>query len=170
MLLERDANEHATPYEPPPMRDRLPTLPHDLREYAWIHTGPPSETRLAAAPTDANDASREDDGRDASDANDANDANDEMNEMNEIETGLLVDLWHSDVPRVAATDTTVCSDHREAFVLSLLDGESTVGALLEIADLPVAEVLAILCELCARGVVTLDRSRRIDTPVPNAAA
>jgi hypothetical protein len=29
-------------YEAPPSRDRLPTLPEDLSEYAWIHTGPPS--------------------------------------------------------------------------------------------------------------------------------
>lgn len=132
------------------MRDRLPTLPHDLREYAWIHTGPGSEP---PPPVMTKADPRDEDPLDA------------------LETGLLVDLWHSDVPRVVPTsDTTVLSDHREAFVLSLLDGQSTVGALLEIADLPVGEVLAILCELCARGVVTLDRSRRLETLTPEPLA
>jgi hypothetical protein len=152
------------------MRDRLPTLPHDLREYAWIHTGPPSvaaeraerASRTPAAPVARH---RESHVRELEPA-----VEDAIDAMDSIETGLLVDLWHSDVPRVASGGTTSCTDHREAFVLSLLDGASTVGSLLEIADLPVAEVLAILCDLCARGVVTLDRSRRVETPAPNVAA
>ena len=140
----------ARSYEPPPMRDRLPTLPHDLSEYAWIHTGPDSERPPGVAPV------RED----------------AIDPLDAMETGLLIDLWHSDVPRVSAADPKACTvDHREAFVLSLLDGESTVGSLLEIADLPVADVLAVLCDLCARGVVALDRSgRRADSTPPEALA
>lgn len=26
----------------PPVRDRMPTIPYDLSEYAWLHTGPSS--------------------------------------------------------------------------------------------------------------------------------
>ena len=26
----------------PPVRDRMPTIPYDLSEYAWLHTGPAS--------------------------------------------------------------------------------------------------------------------------------
>ncbi len=26
----------------PPVRDRMPTIPYDLTEYAWLHTGPAS--------------------------------------------------------------------------------------------------------------------------------
>jgi len=51
-------------------------------------------------------------------------------------------------------------DHREAFVLSLLDGESSLEELAAAADLPGAEVLAIIRELCARGIVSLDRTQR----------
>jgi hypothetical protein len=137
------------------MRDRLPTLPHDLREYAWIHTGPGSES----PPPVTSSLSRSEPPREE--------------ELDAIETGLLVDLWHSDVPRLVAADggaRCVVDDHREAFVLSLLDGESTVGAILEIADLPVAEVLTILCELCARGIVTLDRTKRLDSLTPEPLA
>jgi len=102
-------------YEAPPVRDRLPTIPHDLSEYARSETGP-----------------------------------------------ALHDLWPSDVPSAIGTarDHAAHVDHREAFVLSLLDGESSLEELASAADLPGAEVLAIIRELCARGIVSLDRSQR----------
>ena len=36
--MERE--NQASLYEAPPMRDRLPTIPHDLSEYARTETGP----------------------------------------------------------------------------------------------------------------------------------
>ena len=42
-------------------------------------------------------------------------------------------------------------------VLSLIDGQSTVGDILERVGSPDAEALGVLCDLCARGVITLER-------------
>ena len=148
-------------YEAPPPRDRLPTLPEDLTEYAWIHTGPPSwsedrpshdEDGIQEARTDAETAS-------------------EQSALDDITAGLLVDLWHSDVPTLAASVETVV-DEREARLLSFVDGQATIGTLLEVAGLPTPDVLGIMCELCARGVITLDRSQRLarrDSDVPAVA-
>ena len=131
-------------YEAPPSRDRLPTLPEDLSEYAWIHTGPPSWSREAAA----------------SEALEASPPGDEPSALDTITAGLLLDLWHSDVPHIVAPVTTVV-DESELRLLSLMDGETTIGTLLESSGLPLANLLGSLCELCARGVVSLDRSRRL---------
>jgi hypothetical protein len=51
-------------------------------------------------------------------------------------------------------------NHREAFVVASIDGQSNCAMLVDVVDLPSGEVLAILCNLCARGLVSLDRSER----------
>ena len=119
---------NARQYEAPPVRDRLPTIPHDLSEYARAETGP----ELLRDPLSA------------------------------LTSGPLIDLWPSDVPSVIGPPRAYAErvDHREAFVLSLLDGESSLEELAAAADLPGAELLAIICELCARGIVALDRTQR----------
>jgi hypothetical protein len=66
------------------------------------------------------------------------------------------EVGHYDVPRVVA-DAAEVDDHREAFVLSLVDGTSNVGELLAIAGLPAVDVLAAVAALHARGVITLER-------------
>jgi len=38
------------------------------------------------------------------------------------------------------------------------DGQSSVEALLERSELPGAELLTILCDLCMRGFVAFDRA------------
>lgn len=129
-------------YEAPPPRDRLPTLPEDLSEYAWVHTGPPSwSSEPFAAP-----------------AEDVTES--EQSALDDISAGLLVDLWHSDVPTVLGAVEAII-DEREAHLLSLMDGRATIGTLLETSGLALPDVLGALCELCARGVVGLDRSRRL---------
>ena len=129
-------------YDAPPPRDRLPTLPEDLSEYAWIHTGPPSW---------ADDPPSGDDVVEA--------ATSEPTALDDMTAGILVDLWHSDVPNLVTSVETVV-DENEARILSLVDGRATIGTLLEVSGLPLPDVLGILCELCARGVITLDRSQR----------
>jgi hypothetical protein len=118
-------------YEAPPVRDRLPTIPHDLSEYARIQTGPSPEAH-------------------------------HDDPLHAMTSGPLVDVWPTDVPCVtgSAAQHAAYLDHREAFVLSMLDGESSLASMLDAVDLPGAEVLAIICDLCARGIVTLDRSGR----------
>jgi len=132
--------------EAPPTRDRLPTIPEDLSEYAWIHTGPPSwSDGLAVAVAVEQDA--------------CDDAT--ASTLDDVSAELLVDLWHSDVPNVVAyayVETVV--DANEARILSLLDGYATIGTLLETSGLAFPDVLRALGELCARGVITLDRSQR----------
>jgi hypothetical protein len=116
----------------PPMRDRLPTLPHDLSEYARETCGPESWSAAEAA--------------------------DATFDEGEMISGPLLEVRRSDVPRVAAT-TQECVDqgldHRAGFILSLLDGCSNVETVLDAAGLPEHQTLEVLCDLCARGIVTL---------------
>ncbi len=129
--------------EPP--RDRLPTLPFDLTEYARESTGPasysahPQADLLAAWALDGH-----------------------VDPSFARATDLLVDISPEDVPFVpiAADELAGLVNHREAFVVASIDGQSTLDALAYTVDLPAGEVLAIICNLCARGVVALDRSRR----------
>jgi hypothetical protein len=46
-------------------------------------------------------------------------------------------------------------DHREGFLLSLIDGRTTVEMLLELAAMPRREVLRVLARWLALGVITL---------------
>jgi hypothetical protein len=117
------------------MRDEMPTLPYDLSEFARAHTGPFSWT---------DDTTFDDE------------------PLDEIVAGPLVGVRRSDVPCVAARpDGSVLPalDHRQYFVLSLLDGCSSVENLIDSAGLPESETLTILCELCARGVVFFEPQR-----------
>lgn len=179
-------------YEAPPSRDRLPTIPRDLTSFAWIHTGPPSRlyeemVRVGAIRDDLRQMSRITDvaelfepAREAREDltseiidlsdddvtldDDSSDPWFRPSEVDDMTTGMLIDLWHSDVPRVVTYVTTVI-DVREARLLSMMDGTITVGALLESSGLPIADVLDMLCDLTARNVVQLDRSRRHAPPV-----
>ena len=145
--------------ETPPTRDRLPTIPVDLSEYAWTYTGPQSwSDGLAVAEPVAQDAC---DHASASGSSTVDD----------MRAELLVDLWHCDVPYVVGYFETVV-DASEARILSLVDGRATIGTLLEVSGLPLPDVLGVLCELCARGVITLDRSQRVarrDSDMPGDA-
>jgi hypothetical protein len=122
------------------MRDRLPTLPQDLSEYARLACGPRSWT---AEP-------------------DVGELPDEP--FDNIESGPLLGVRPSDVPRLAASvdDDVSKLEHREKFILSLLDGCANVERVLDLAGLPFAEALAILCDLCARGIVTIDGAGSVD--------
>ena len=124
------------------MRPELPTLPYDLSEYARIHTGPSSWSAMT-------------------DEEWCDEA--ELTELalaNAV-SGPLIDMRPNAVPRVVMTpqECQVGSlDHREGFILSLLDGVSSVETVLDIAGMPPAEALAVLCDLCARGIVSLEPS------------
>src|SRR5688572_22615560 len=122
-----------------------PTLPYDLREYAQLHTGPESWTadKLACAtPVPA----------------------DVLAELDEPLEGEPF-LRSVDVPHVAIAADEIrehALDHREGYVLSLVDGVSNVDALCEITGLPREETLRVLSELCDRGVLATD-----DEPLPS---
>ncbi len=47
-------------------------------------------------------------------------------------------------------------DHREGFLLSLVDGESTVEELLDVCAMPHEEALAVLLSLVDRGILSLE--------------
>jgi hypothetical protein len=145
----------ATCYEPPPPRDKLPTLPEDLSEYAWIHTGPPSLSDDPMAAYWERDPF----------PSKPPEAFEHAGTLDELLAGSLVDLWHSDVPYVVA-DAPAVLDEREARILARMDGNATVGDLTGSSGMPVADVLGLISELCSRGVVTLDRSGRLPRPRP----
>lgn len=129
------------------VRDRLPTLPHDLSEYARVQTGPASWSARRDAETIAAWALE---------------AHDDP--MCALTTDLFVDISPTDVPHVMMTSEEVARlvGHREAFVVATIDGYSTLERMLDTVDLPSGEVLSIVCNLCARGIVTLDRSGRLE--------
>jgi hypothetical protein len=126
-------------------RDRLPTSPHDLSEYAVQQTGPsswsarPDAEALSAWALEAHD-----------------------DPFCARTTDLLIDIAPEDVPQVAMAPEEIAQrvNHREAFVVASIDGQSNCAMLVDVVDLPSGEVLAILCNLCARGLVSLDRSER----------
>jgi len=136
MAFERDEELRCT-------ADR-PTLPYDLREYAQLHTGPDSWTAervaevvsLETPPPPADLLAELDDPLDPEPA-----------------------LRSSDIPHVAITVDEVrehALDHREGYVLSLVDGLSSVSALCDITGLPREETMRVLSELCDRGVISTD--------------
>ena len=108
----------------PPARDRMPTMPYDLSEFARLHTGPSSWS----AEPEHDDPRRSDVVR-------------VVDELEQDEEAEVV-------------------DDREAFVLSLVTPKATVADVLDLAGLPISEVLAILANLSERGMVTLERSSR----------
>src|ERR1043165_5051059 len=113
-----------------PYRDKMPTLPCDLTEYAWDHTGPESwtadraEDELAALDADWFDIS--------------------IDEESCI-AGPLIGVRGSAVPRAALPATQYALlelDYREGLILSLLDGCASVEELLGTSGLPESETLA----------------------------
>jgi hypothetical protein len=139
-LLHQDPDASEVAFAPPPMRDRLPTLPCDLSEYARIHTGPASwsaETGqlLEGLSGESLDALFEG-----------------------VESGPLFGVRGADVPRVAVCvfePMEARMTHAEAFVFALIDGRTPVDELLFLAGLAPSEVLAALCSLCARGMIRM---------------
>lgn len=122
----------------------MPTLPYDLSEYARTQTGPSSWS----AHRDAEALSAW-----------ALEAHDDPHHA--AVTGLLVDLSPTDVPRVAMTLEQVgrLVSHREAFVVASIDGQSTLEMMIAGMDRARSgEVLGVLCNLCARGIVVFDRA------------
>lgn len=77
-------------------------------------------------------------------------------------SALFVDLFPSDVPRVTGRimDHAAHIDHREAYVLSLIDGEADVAGILAAVDMPNDEMIAILESLAKRGIVRVDAAAR----------
>ena len=144
-MLDQDAAfAGAEAHALPPCRDRLPTLPHDLSEYARTETGPSSWS----AHRDAEALSSW-----------ALEAHDDP--INAAVTELLVDLSPTDVPRVVMTLEQVARivTHREAFVVASIDGQSTLETMVEgRGRARSGEVLGVLCNLCARGIVVFERS------------
>ena len=49
---------------------------------------------------------------------------------------------------------TLALDHREGFLLSLIDGASTVDQILDVCGMSSLEATRILCRLAAEGVVS----------------
>jgi hypothetical protein len=124
-------------------RDHLPTYPCDLSDYARIHTGPGSWSADS------------DDLRDVLTAPDALRTFLDDEPVASVVDGPFMDVRRSDVPRAteAAEYVAPVLDMRELRVLSLVDGVSSIAALLEDAELPEHEVLDVLADLWARGVV-----------------
>jgi hypothetical protein len=119
-------------YVAPPMRQALPTVPCDLREYARIHTGPGSWS------------ARADHLREVLTEPDAMQSLLEDEPLSSVVDGPLVDVRRSDIPLA----TKVAS-----YVGPVLDGAASLGDILDRASSGEADVLEALCDLYLRGVV-----------------
>jgi len=121
------------------LRERAPTVPYDLTEYARSETGPASWSAANDETFSAWVHDHDDDGLCAR------------------TTRLLVSIAPTDVPRVAGNPELLVArlSLREAFVLASIDGESTLETLLPMLDMPPGEALTIVCELCAAGVISI---------------
>lgn len=67
-------------------------------------------------------------------------------------------LGHRRVPVVIALRSQLQEyrlDHREGFLLSLIDGSSPIEQLFDLAGIPMLEVLRLLCQLVEKRVVAL---------------
>ncbi len=51
-------------------------------------------------------------------------------------------------------------DHRDAFILGLIDGEATLGSIVAESSLPVEQVLGVLAEFVTDGRITLAAHRQ----------
>ena len=150
------------------MRDKLPTLPCDLTEYAWDHTGP--ESWSAAPPVEIVELDSEelkflDDYEpfdiEVEDPDDLEEALDFSIDEDSCIAGPLIGVRGSSVPRAthAPSDYPRLElDQREELILSLIERCSSVNELLDTSGLPESETLAILCDLCAREIVMLERA------------
>src|SRR5688572_11564227 len=128
-------SQHADLPALPRMREELPTIPCDLSEYAMLQTGPESWSAFGAV-------------------------DDELDiDPSSFGAGPMIEVRTSDAPRVLISEAARFEqnlDHREGFILALLEQCEDVQTLLDIAGLPESETLAILCELCSRRIVTLE--------------
>lgn len=136
------------------VRDRLPTSPHDLSEYAREQTGPSS---WSAHPGRVTHTTRALESRSEAEALSSWALAEHDDPYCARTTDLLTCIAPLDVPflTVACADAAQVLGHREAFVMASIDGRSTCETLLDMIDLPPGEVLGILCNLCARGFVVL---------------
>jgi hypothetical protein len=68
--------------------------------------------------------------------------------------------YFSRIPRLAVEAqhlTLLVLDHREGFVLSRVDGKSTIETILDVCAMPAEEALAIVESLVERGVLLIPR-------------
>lgn len=122
------------------MRERLPTLPFDLSEYARIHTGPASWSATGDHVLDDLPPESLDD------------------LLESIVAGPMVGVCANDVPRLAVSVLDPTESRLSAAewdVLALIDGRSDVEDLLAHSDVTHGDILDALCDLCARGMVRI---------------
>lgn len=125
---------------PTTFRQRMPTVPHDLSEYASEQTGPASWSAHPDAEVLAAWAL-------------------EADPVFARTTDALVGVCPEHVPHIAVPveQAAAMVSHREAFILASIDGASTLEMMVTTVDLPLGELLESICALCARGLVTLVR-------------
>lgn len=69
-----------------------------------------------------------------------------------------VELLRRTVPRTVRSRAEVAQaplDHREGFILSFIDGHTTVQAIIDVAGIPDGEVIVVLQRLRRLGIITL---------------
>ena len=123
----------------PPPRDKLPTLPYDLRAYAEQSCLPDADDELvftAGLPLDQ--------------------ITRRVPRLTSktLEPGARIAVREMVPPPILSRALGL--DPREALLLSLVDGLSPVSMLVELAGGDPEESLVVLCDLYARGYVAFD--------------
>jgi hypothetical protein len=146
-----------------PLSDRRPTIPCDLADYAWLHTGPASDVVVLADDDLIWDSLATEERTPAPPALYEPAMLFCAGSVDELTTDLLIDLWRRDVPRLPDDEDVaiVGIDAIEEHMLALIDGRASVGALVDRSGIDPDDFVDRLCDLSARGIVVLDRSRRL---------
>ena len=81
-----------------------------------------------------------------------------VDEVGDVAVAIATKANRASAPRLLKTrreltDTPI--DHRDAFVLSLIDGRMNVQAIIDISGMPGSDILAILERLARLGIVSL---------------
>ena|SRR5215472_1063720 len=113
----------------PPPRKELPTLPTDMSDIA-------KESIRPLSPDDTNEIVTA-----------------------EFAVDRLPDVRRTSIPHLAVPRAQLVGrlqNHREAFLVSLVDGVTSLGDVLDLAGMAQVEAMALLCNLHARGVLAFE--------------
>jgi hypothetical protein len=81
-----------------------------------------------------------------------------VDDVGDAAVAIAARAHHASAPKLLKARhelTAAPIDHRDAFVLSLIDGTMNVSAIVDISGMPTAEIVAILERLARLGIVSL---------------
>ena len=81
-----------------------------------------------------------------------------VDEVGDVAVAIATKASHTSAPRLLKSRrelSDVPIDHRDGFVLSLIDGKMNIQAIIDISGMPGSEIVAILERLRRLGIISL---------------